>query len=1126
MALATSGDEIFTYKGISLPSYYDGNWGTGTADVAFDQIRDTGASSVAIIPSFYMENRFSNTMGLVAPRSETIEHTRAAMLDVTSRGMNVMLKPHVESLDYTWRAEIQPTNIPLWFQNYKAMMLQYADLAQQTGAPILCIGTEMKSLSGPGIIPTSQGGNGTMTFRDRWVDLIDSIRARYTGKITYASTYDEVTKVSFWDRVDYIGVDAYLPLTTSNTPTVDQMIRAWVEPHTNSWIRDTLYQGKSAIAYYKSLAEQYGKKVLFTEVGYRSMDGANKDPGVWADGGTVDHQEQVDAYEALYHVMKNYNGQWLDGACLWSHHPFENPEAHGVQPTDYTPQNKPANNVITAGYSGPAHVTGLVWNGTTAADKLDGGYNNDTLNGGAGDDILWGGAGNDVFNGGSENDTLTGLWGNDTLDGGTGTNTAVFSGSRSNYTIVLNGDGSITVTDTRAGKDGVDKLRNVQFAKFSDQTISLTGGTDPNSAPTDIALSASAVNESGAGGSPIGTLTATDPNAGDTFTYTIVNDPDGKFQIVGNELQVRAGATLNYEAATSHQVTIRVTDQGNLSYDKTFTIVVNNVNEAPASLTLAGSSANESAAGGALIGTLTGTDPDAGSTLTYSILSDPDSKFQVVGNQLQVRNGATLDYEAKTSHQVTVRVTDQGGLAYDKTFTIVVNNIEPENPNGQAPTDITLSATSVNENSTLVGLLGATDPNAGDTFTYALVDDPDGKFEIVGNQLQVRSSTVLDYETKASHTVTIRVTDQAGLTYDKAFTITVNNVNEAPSTISLSNTNVSESSAGATVIGTLGTVDPDMGDTFVYSVANDPDGKFQIVGNQLQVRNGAGLNYEAKTSHQVTVHVKDQGGLTSEKVFTIAVNNVNEAPTSLTLSGTRINENSLGGAVVGTLGATDPDAGSTFTYALASDPDGKFQVVGNQLQVRSGANIDYEVKTFHQVTLRVTDQGGLSYDKTFTIAVNNIKNERYKAAGSNDLIKSAGDYNDTFGGGTGDDTIVSGGGRDILTGGSGKDVFVFNAKPNFGNVKKLADFNVKQDTIWLDDKYFKVGKGTEDHPGKIKAGAFFAGKAAHDLSDRIVYDKDTGVLYYDKDGTGAAAQVQIAILSKHLKMTADDFRAI
>jgi serralysin len=453
-------EQIFTWEGISLPSYWGGNWGSATADIAFNQIQATGASSVAIIPAFYMPNKTANTMGLVANQSETIAQTRAAMLDVTSRGMNVMLKPHVESLDFTWRAEIAPTDVNLWFQNYKKMMLEYAKLAQETGAPMLCIGTELKSLSGA-------------AYRDKWVDLIAAIRDVYDGLVTYAATYDEAKHVSFWDKVDYIGVDAYVPLTYSNAPTVDEMVRAWTETPASDWVRQ-IYDGKSVIEYYKALSEQYGKKMIFTEVGYRSLDGTNKDPGAWSNGGTVDQQEQRDAYEALFKVMTTYGGQWLDGAFLWSYHPFENPESAGIQPTDYTTQGKLANATITAAYSSPAHVTGLTRNGTASADKLDGGYHNDVLNGAGGADVLWGGAGQDQLDGGEGNDTLTGDRGDDRLIGGGGDDKAIYSGARADYDIDENPDGTMTVADSRTGKDGTDILADIRFAKFSDGTLDLS----------------------------------------------------------------------------------------------------------------------------------------------------------------------------------------------------------------------------------------------------------------------------------------------------------------------------------------------------------------------------------------------------------------------------------------------------------------------------------------------------------------------------------------------------------------------------------------------------------------------------------------------------------------------------
>jgi Ca2+-binding RTX toxin-like protein len=347
-----------------------------------------------------MPDRTANTMALDPGRSESMANVRSAILDVTSRGMDVMLKPHVESLDGTWRAEIAPTNPDLWFQNYKAMMLQYAQLAQETGVAMLCIGTEMKSMSG-------------QTHKAKWVDLIGAVKQVYHGLVTYAATYDEVKTVAFWDKVDRIGVDAYVPLTGNNNPSVPELVDAWTKPRGSGWIHD-LYGGLSVVDFYKSLSEQYGKPIIFTEIGFRSLDGTNKDPGLWANGGTLDEQEQKDCYEALFKVMTTYGGRWLDGAFLWSYHPFADPVAHGVQTTDFTTQGKPADAVIAAGYSSPAHVAGLSLSGGAAADKLDGGYHNDTLAGGTGNDTLWGGAGADRLDGGGGGDRMEGGSGDDT----------------------------------------------------------------------------------------------------------------------------------------------------------------------------------------------------------------------------------------------------------------------------------------------------------------------------------------------------------------------------------------------------------------------------------------------------------------------------------------------------------------------------------------------------------------------------------------------------------------------------------------------------------------------------------------------------------------------------------------
>ncbi|WP_281024001.1 calcium-binding protein [Microvirga flavescens] len=141
--------------------------------------------------------------------------------------------------------------------------------------------------------------------------------------------------------------------------------------------------------------------------------------------------------------------------------------------------------------------------------------------------------------------------------------------------------------------------------------------------------------------------------------------------------------------------------------------------------------------------------------------------------------------------------------------------------------------------------------------------------------------------------------------------------------------------------------------------------------------------------------------------------------------------------------------------------------------------------------------------------------------------------NDTILGGSGSDTLYGGAGKDVLTGDTagsdrGADVFVFNTRPNKRtNVDKITDFNVRDDSIFLENAIFNVGKkGRPTKPVQLSKDMFNLGSAAQDDTDRILYNKKSGKLYYDPDGTGAKPAVLIAVLKKNLKMTYKDFYVI
>ena len=200
-------------------------------------------------------------------------------------------------------------------------------------------------------------------------------------------------------------------------------------------------------------------------------------------------------------------------------------------------------------------------------------------------------------------------------------------------------------------------------------------------------------------------------------------------------------------------------------------------NHAPTDIAVTSTSIAEGQPSGTTVGTLSATDPDAANTFSYTLVAGTGSadngSFTIAGSAL--KTAASFVYATKSSYSIRIRVTDQGGLTYEEAFTINVTAVAPTN---HAPTDIAVTSTSIAEgqpSGTTVGTLSATDPDAANTFSYALVagtgSADNGSFTITGNGLKTAASFV--YATKSSYSIRIRVTDQGGLFYDEAFTINV-----------------------------------------------------------------------------------------------------------------------------------------------------------------------------------------------------------------------------------------------------------------------------------------------------------------------------------------------------------------
>ena len=300
--------------------------------------------------------------------------------------------------------------------------------------------------------------------------------------------------------------------------------------------------------------------------------------------------------------------------------------------------------------------------------------------------------------------------------------------------------------------------------------------------------------------------------------------------------------------------------------------------------------------------------------------------------------------------------------------------------NGGGPT----AAINIPENTTAVTTVTATDPDVPpQTLTYSIVGGADSTLFTIGAASGVLAFIAppnfefpSDTGSNNVYDVTVQVSDGNGGTDTQAISVTVTDVNEGPTDITLSNNTVAENQPVNTVVGALSATDPDAGATFTFSltcaVPGAGDASFNINGTDL--RTSVSFNYEVQNTYSICIRVTDQGGLTYDENFTIDVIDVNEGPTDINLSSSSVDENQPLGTAVGTLSSTDPDSADTFTYSLVigglscpGTDNASFSISGDVLE--TAAVFDYETQNSYTICIRTTDSGGLTFDKQFTILV-------------------------------------------------------------------------------------------------------------------------------------------------------------
>lgn len=434
----------FSVQGIALPASQLGDYASAASASSIQALATTGANSITLVATQYVDSVDSSSITTTSAdgklSTESDANIVTAIEQAKALGLNVLLSPHLNIVgsqgDQIWQAELNPADTAAFFQNYTAVVLDYAQIAQQYGVATLSIGDELSALSG-------------QQYQPYWDELIAQVRQVYSGQLTYSSAWSETNHVSFWGELDVIGANAYIPVTGVANPTLEQLTAGWQNVSSDAYAAAAM-NGQSPVAFYQSLSTTYGKPVVFTEIGYRSVNGTNMLEGDNSNTATtyVDFQQQALAYEAFYSVWSQNHGAWMQGAYAWDWNPTPDQELTN----DFGLQNKPALNVLEAWYKGaadPATPTG-----------------SNALNGS-----------NDAVNFTGSNQTLT-IAGNNNTVTVSGKNDAVGISGANNTVVYNSGSGTLEIADGNHGVASTTTLKLATGITGASLRISADSGGD------------------------------------------------------------------------------------------------------------------------------------------------------------------------------------------------------------------------------------------------------------------------------------------------------------------------------------------------------------------------------------------------------------------------------------------------------------------------------------------------------------------------------------------------------------------------------------------------------------------------------------------------------------------------
>jgi Ca2+-binding RTX toxin-like protein len=708
-------------------------------------------------------------------------------------------------------------------------------------------------------------------------------------------------------------------------------------------------------------------------------------------------------------------------------------------------------------------------NGNAGQDRLFGGGGNDELYGGTGNDILDAGDGSDYVHGGSGDDTIIAGAGDDVIDGSGDVDTLVFAGNRSEYLVTLQSDGSYVSLDQRTGSpEGKKSISNIEYFRFADLTVA-AGGLNYAPVITSNGGGASAAVSIPENGTAVTTVTATDPDAGQTISFAIAGGADAAlFAIDGLTGELRFVRPPDFESPADansdnvYTVTVAASDGAggvalqNLSVsvldvtDGLAPVITSNGGGATASVTLA---ENKMA-----VTVVTASDPDS-PTVSYAIVGGEDAgAFTIDPATGELRFTTPPDFERPTdvdgdnTYRVVVAASDGSNIAR-QSLTIAIANLNDNIPILTSYGGATSVMLNVAENSLLAAGVAASDAD-GTALTYTISGGADAAlFSIAPLTGALSFLAAPDYEAPSDsdgnriYQVTVQGTDGLN-SVSQAFAITVTNANDNAPVISSNGGSsaatvaVAENSSVVTTViasdadGTapsflvgggadaaLFKIDPATGLlTFItapdYENAQDADGDGTY---QVTVRAFDGANVDEQQLSIIVTDVNESG-----KVINGSSGNNTIAPASSTLA---YQTTALNDVIYGRAGndVIDGGAGADYmaggagndSFYVETYSDNGFAADDDQVVELAGEGTDI---VYASVSYRLADEVE-KLTLTGSAAIDGAGNTLSNAMNGNDAANTldGGSGDDELFGWAGDDLLIGGLGNDLLNGGTGAD---------------------------------------------------------------------------------------------------------